>query len=238
MMDHRSSCIIDTHQVDCPQDGILNANSYFLPFSVVTSPRKLINATNVTEDVFIRITAHLCNQESCEKVETFPPPTKQCENIVKSVKYVVYHDGVQGIESVDLFVHIQKSSPRGKPFRQFHEYVHFWSRDNATLETNLTPLSGNPGYLVGRPVRVGLYSASETEPIILEDNQLLSTFDIGEGGLCDLEGDAQRCDTDGEIFLQQTFQFVLGSLFCSDRTGGWVALFILTKPLSQRSVQS
>ena len=91
MMDHRSSCIIDTHQVDCPQDGILNANSYFLPFSVVTSPRKLINATNVTEDVFIRITAHLCNQESCEKVETFPPPTKQCENIVKSLanSYIV-----------------------------------------------------------------------------------------------------------------------------------------------------
>ena len=108
------------------------------------------------------------------------------------MKYVVYHDGVQGIESVDLFVHIQESSPLGKHFRQFHEYVYFWSRDNATLETNLSPLSGNPGYQVGREVRVGLYSASETEPIILEDNQLLSTFDMGEGGLCDLEGDAQR----------------------------------------------
>ena len=191
MMDYQSSCVIDTHQADCALDGILNANSYFL-FNVVTSPGKLINSTNDTGDIFIPITAHLCSKESCEKVETFPKPTKQCENIAKSVKYVVYHDGVQGIESVDLFVHIQDSSSGEKHFRQFHEYVHFWSRDNATLETSLSPLSGNPGYLVGRPVRVGLYSASETEPIILEDNQLLSTFDIGEGGLCDLEGGAQR----------------------------------------------
>ena len=192
MMDHQSSCVIDTHQANCAQDGIFNANSYFLPYSVVTSPGKLINATNVTEDVFISPSAHLCSQESCEKVETFPPPTKKCENIVKSVKYVVYHDGVQGIESVDLFVHIQDWSPPGRHFRQFHSYVHFWSRDNATLETGHTPLSGNPGYLVGRPVRAGLYSSAETEPIILEDNQLLSTFDIGEGGLCDLGGGAQR----------------------------------------------
>ena len=87
---------------------------------------------------------------------------------------------------------MQDSSPPGRHFRQFHEYVHFWSRGNTTLETSTTPLSGNPGYLVGRPVRAGLYSSAETEPIILEDNQLLSTFDIGEGGLCDLEGGAER----------------------------------------------
>ena len=196
MMDRQSACIIDTHQANCAQDTILNANSYFLPFQVVTSPRKVSNATNSTGAIFIPINAHLCNEATCEKVEKLPEPTKQCENIVKSVKYVVYHDGVLGIESVDLFVHIQESSPSPPLLVQVHEYVHFWSRDNASLESLETAgpsLSGNPGYLVGRRVRAGLYTPMDDEHLMLEESNLLSTFDIGQGGLCSLEKDAVRC---------------------------------------------
>ena len=62
--------------------------------------------------------------------------------------------------------------------------------------------SGNPGYLVGKPVRAGLYlasSTSEVEAVIMEDNTLVSTFsavvttitstDGGDGG--EMEGIAQ-----------------------------------------------
>ena len=99
MRDRQSSCLVDMETADCEQDDILNANSYFQPFSVVASPKLFAQrdggvGNSSQQGVFLPVTAHACRGDVCEAVTSFPAPTSSCENLVQRVQYVVHHEVV------------------------------------------------------------------------------------------------------------------------------------------------
>ena len=195
MEDQKTSCTLDLDKMDCHLDETLNANFYFKTFAIIASPKQYFKqnkkATDGSKDeAFVDITAHLCGDDGgCDKVSSYAEPTKDCKNIVEQVKYHIYHDGVNGIQYVDLFINLHSPAPETSHIVQSFNYKHFWSHENIT---EAVELSGNPGYLVGKPVRAGYLDSSDLEPVILEDSGAVSTFHLGHDGLCHFDMDQDR----------------------------------------------
>ena len=136
MRDRQSSCLVDMETADCEQDDILNANSYFQPFSVVASPKLFAQrgggaGNSSQEGVFLPVTAHACRGDVCEAVSSFPAPTSTCDNLVQRVQYVVRHEGA-AVQSVQVFIQLSSAQPGEKYLRQHHGYQHYWARENVT----------------------------------------------------------------------------------------------------------
>ena len=157
---------------------------------IVSNPRYLVqrNDSDSDDDMFLALNGYLCNNNDCKPVSSFSAPTKECANIVQSVRMDIFHSGPDGIDSVDVFVSLTSKQSEQKYLHQSYEYRHYWLSENVTETTVM--LSGNPGYLVGKPVRAGYYDGAETR--ILEDNQALSVFTVPANGLCDFENSFPR----------------------------------------------
>ena len=135
--DYKSSCLIHLQSDTCQQNHLLNGNSYFGHFFVISSPRLFISrnaSTSENSEIFLNVNAHICTADGCKNVTQVPNPTKNCENIVKMIKYEIFHDGSNGIHSVDLFIYLSQSLGE-KYFHQKYEYKHFWTSENATGKT-------------------------------------------------------------------------------------------------------
>ena len=189
------SCTLDLDLMDCHLDTILDANFYLKTFAIISSPKQYFRqkkkiADENKDEAFVDINAHLCGDGGCDKVASYAEPTKDCRNIVERVKYHIYHDGVNGIQYVDLFITLH-SSLETTHIVQDYNYKHFWTNENIT---EAVELSGNPGYIVGKPVRAGYLDASDLEPVILEDSGAVSTFDLGHDGLCHFDMNQERSD--------------------------------------------
>lgn len=77
-----------------------------------------------------------------------------CINLVENVKYNFYHNGTTGLKKVDLFLILKSVSftfPEELEFSQTIEINFIWW--NHTLNYS-SYLSGNPGYLVGKPILI------------------------------------------------------------------------------------
>ena len=196
MQDFKSSCVINLEEVKCEENGVLDGNSFLSLYSIVSSPSHLIRGNESVEDVkdrmFATINSRLCDGNSCKKVISPPKPSTSCDNIVESVMIHIYHEGPKGIQSVDLFVTLTNRQSEQKYLQQRYEYRHFWVSEN---NTETVTLSGNPGYLVGKPLRAGYYDGSELSPSISEDSKALSVFRVQRDGLCDFQNKDLRSVT-------------------------------------------
>ena len=116
---------------------------------------------------------------------------KDCKNIVESVHYNIFHSGVEGINAIDAFIKLTNLT---KPnFHQTFSYRSFWSQDN---KTTTSPRSGNPGYLVGKPVLSGSMNTSTAGEYFIDDQveagRKLTLFVPGSSGKCDFNARAAR----------------------------------------------
>lgn len=93
---------------------------------------------------------------------------KYCENIVKKVHYNFYHTGVEGFVKIDLLAHLYDFSYEldalGTEYSQQFS-VNFWWVNQTRNFSSL--LSGNPGYLIGKPILTGkvVNMGNETQPV-------------------------------------------------------------------------
>lgn len=116
---------------------------------------------------------------------------KDCKNIVESVHYNIFHSGVEGINAIDAFIKLTNLT---KPnIHQTFSYRSFWSQDN---KTTTSPRSGNPGYLVGKPVLSGSMNTSTAGEYFIDDQveagRKLTLFVPGSNGKCDFNARAAR----------------------------------------------
>ena len=194
MEDHHSSCLVSLREADCAKDQILNANSYFNLFRVISSPGRYNSSSG--PEVFVKMSAYLCRGGKCSPVTQYAAPSKRCSSLVSSVRYDIFHGGVEGITEVQLYLSLVDREEVGEELLQEHEYRHFWTGENMT---DLVRISGNPGYRLDRPLRAGYWDTSGAQPLIRLDRAALSLFRVRTSGLCDLEGRHDRCD--GSIVL-------------------------------------
>ena len=119
---------------------------------------------------------------------------KDCKNIVERVHYNIFHSGIDGIDAVEAYIKLSNRTNRN--FKQIFSYRNFWSHENTTDSSPRTTRSGNPGYLVGKPVLSGGLLTSPTGESYIDDlvepGRKLSLFTPGPGGVCDFNAGALR----------------------------------------------
>ena len=209
MEDFQSSCTLNLEDFPCSEEEILDGNSHFKNFDIVASPSFYDSQSNDSldsnfdENAFVKIKTFLCDDKICDsftEVTKIPRPTEKCENLVKSLKYNIYHDGTNGIDSVELFITISKRKNQEKYFSQDYAYNHFWTSENVTENYSK---SGNPGYLAGKPVISGHLVENEEQPFIELNPKTLSVSEAGNDGLCDLNTVENRVPIEFGLNIKQ-----------------------------------
>ncbi|XP_076822512.1 tectonic-3-like [Clavelina lepadiformis] len=139
----------------CNTDYSLDFAFYAEGFKIVPSP-SLLNLTgnseilfNDTELVSISASCTLNNINTTECVSpVYNATTTQCENVVTSATYTIGTNGTNGISSVDLQIDLSMIGEASFPLTQQFA-INFVSIQNTGT---VLQLSGNPGYLIGRPL--------------------------------------------------------------------------------------
>lgn len=103
-----------------------------------------------------------------------------CTNIVKGLKYVIGHNGSAGINTIDAYFFIGNAS---HAFYQYFEVKYNW------IDTNNIKVfirSGNPGYMIGKPIIIGISHVNKSDDIFLNKTDSFLTLPFaGKNGECD-----------------------------------------------------
>lgn len=103
-----------------------------------------------------------------------------CINIVKGLKYIISHNGSAGINNIDAYFHIGNAS---RAFYQYFEVQYRWIDMD---KTKIFARSGNPGYLIGKPIIVGLSRTNKSDEILFNKSDAFLTLPLtGKNGECD-----------------------------------------------------
>lgn len=139
MNDFHSSCYRSVLNLtkDCLTNPYLNSNHY-KSLNFVSK-----NSSNQSESnkLYIDITS------TDSKSTTYDSAKKICRNAVQSVHYTVWHNGSDGVIKVEVVLQTVDLRPSTKWLKQWFEVAFLWSNRSEAIE-----LSGNPGYIVGKPV--------------------------------------------------------------------------------------
>ena len=187
MEDHTSSCLVPLDRSTCEYFPILDANTYFKGFQVVASPSFFDPSSNDSleglDASVVPVQPYICQDDECSstlEVSEVTKPNAKCQNVVSMVTYNIHHQGVEGIQSVKVFLRLEDQGENQHFLLQTVAYRHFWVRDNDTAE----PLSGAPGYQTLRPVRVATFEGTTSTMIPLTGG--LTLLAAGAGGECEL----------------------------------------------------
>nr|XP_031847712.1 tectonic-3 [Nomia melanderi] len=172
---------------ECLQTELNNSNKFLFPlafnnFTVVTSP-PLLNETyietsdqNCPRNVCLTLNNYYCKRSWKECNDTVLSgfcTNKTCYNIVTSVRYLIVHNGSMGINSVNVYFAIGNVS---QSFYQQFEVVYEWS--DLDKEKSFS-LSGNPGYMIEKPLIVGtLNKTNNIKSIIFNKNDSFLTLPV------------------------------------------------------------
>ncbi|XP_063398694.1 tectonic-1-like isoform X4 [Mytilus trossulus] len=113
---------------------------------------------------------------------TYNTGTSTCQNVVTQVKYEMTYDGTNGISTADVRFVLQDITTTNLPLFQT-----FTSKFTGVNDVNVTERSGNPGYIVGKPVRAGIRYINESfgnRNIIVENGYDLSLVKSSATGTC------------------------------------------------------
>ncbi|CAC5424958.1 TCTN1_3 [Mytilus coruscus] len=113
---------------------------------------------------------------------TYNTSTATCQNVVTQVEYEITHDGTNGISTADVKFVLQDITTSNLPLSQT-----FTSKFTGVNDVNVTERSGNPGYIVGKPVRAGIRYINESfgnRMIIVENGYDLSLVKSSATGTC------------------------------------------------------
>uniref|UniRef100_A0A1Y1JWQ1 Tectonic-1-3 N-terminal domain-containing protein n=1 Tax=Photinus pyralis TaxID=7054 RepID=A0A1Y1JWQ1_PHOPY len=190
----RSVCI----QTNLSEGNIhLQIETYFQNISVIKAPQ-FFNVSEISscpKNVCLPIEVKEC-RENCAPLSPQTATTCQfystqfnCSNLAHKIIYNLYHNGTYGLTTVELLLHLKDlvHAPDHRfEFEQEFQVNFFW-RDSTANYSQL--LSGNPGYLLGKPVLVGTVNGSRIErnSSVFRENFL--TFPASRSGLCVLNDD-------------------------------------------------
>lgn len=177
LRDFNSTCyqLFKNLTEECPKVQLLNAN-YYKSFRFIS--RNFMNKSD-TNQVIIDI-----NPDKNFDQPFIDSKTKECKNVVKSVHYIILHNGSNGIIEANLKVDFTHLKPDTKWFKQSFSTTFLWFNKSDGFD-----LSGNPGYLVGKPILAAFMMKDKTNltqnlngyPIMTHSNR----------GFCDLNSNKE-----------------------------------------------
>lgn len=164
------------------------------------------------------INLSLCDENliSCEQVSYDDPrlshtchfslynSEQTCTQIVKKAKYNIYHNGTQGLTEIHLQLNLTNVTfyitDDNEQYEQFFEVNFLWYNHQQNF-TNL--LSGNPGYIIGKPILVANVNCSTlnktkdrtTFDFIVNDHNVSDNFLVipaNINGYCTLNNNIYR----------------------------------------------
>lgn len=143
-------------------------------------------------NVCLQLESHYCfdSWNNCSKNESVNPPIGNCNNgscvnVVKNVRYVIMHNGLKGINGLKVYIKFGNVSEK---FYQKFQVEYKWFGDN---ESAVYQLSGNPGYIFGKPIVLGNLLTNKTDGIdrsyfkVDDTKRYLSLPVAAKNGICD-----------------------------------------------------
>lgn len=166
-------------QVDLSQENSQLSLKYYIDNVRFVAVPKLFNITKYKDkllescpkNVCLSITPKICDESftHCANLSkndsrinircnlSIKDKSTTCVSVVKKLKYIFYHNGTKGLTDILLLTYLDEISYEfGTDVPQINQdfFVNFfWS--NITTK-RLVSLSGNPGYLIGRPIAIGI----------------------------------------------------------------------------------
>ncbi|XP_063242077.1 tectonic-1 [Bacillus rossius redtenbacheri] len=205
LRDWSSSCTRAVPAEDCGSAGGLGTAGYHEGVGVVAAPH-LVNATLLPDvrqvcmqNVCVPVTPYLCADVSdaadCSKHDNISVPIRDedsgsCMNIVRKVRYVLTHNGTQGIVHVGAYFSLTDIPVSQRFVTQTFSVSFRWDREGEAAHRR----SGRRGYIAGRPLLLGRKVAcpspdgpeEEIEVVEFEDsNRWLTIPRAMPDGKCD-----------------------------------------------------
>ena len=155
----------------CHQNNLNNKNLFLFPltfsnFTIVALPTKFSSQfllQNCPPNICHSINYSICTDswKFCKKNKTVNGlcSGNVCYNVAKKVRYIIYHNGSEGIKNIE--VHFQLANV-SNIFKQEFEVQYSWIGINQSL---IFERSGNPGYIAGKPIFVGTEMSNKTGDI-------------------------------------------------------------------------
>ncbi|XP_028046293.1 tectonic-1 [Monomorium pharaonis] len=175
----------------CIQNVLTNTNPYlfvvtFTNFSVIKS-LPLFDDTYITKqicqsNICLPIRTHYCLKSFSVCNKTRVPGfcmNSTCINIVMGLKYIIVHNGSAGINSIDAYFNIGNAS---HAFYQYFEVKYNWIDSK---DTQVSIRSGNSGYVMGKPIIIGISHTNNSEDIFFNRTDGFLTLPLaGKNGEC------------------------------------------------------
>ncbi|XP_049864585.1 tectonic-1-like [Schistocerca gregaria] len=176
----------------CDADDGLSAAWYYKHFSILADPLS-VNQSHLDtflescpNNTCLQIIPFFCDgtstdMDECVEGDEIETPSLdndmiRCTNVVQTVKYVVHHNGSEGILKMEAFFWLINITLTEQVFTQDFEILFTWfGKQRKPFQR-----SGRPGYIFGKPIMAGKKvfqpSAQEQEPdreaIMLSDDPL------------------------------------------------------------------
>lgn len=156
----------------CLQTELIDTNKFLFPatfnnFTIVVSPH-LLNETYIQLDqicpknVCLTLNSYYCKHywKTCSNnIILGSCSNGTCYNIVTGVKYLIVHNGSMGINNIDVYFNIGNVSQN---FYQQFIVTYEWAELDKEKSFSL---SGNPGYIIGKPLIIGTLKINKTNNI-------------------------------------------------------------------------
>lgn len=164
MTDQSVGCARRFASLPCAAGSVLDPSVYYSPSTFQISAKPI---SNTSEATLVNIT--LCN--STESIPAITMNGTNCLNAALEVSYTISYNGTSGISSA--CVSFTQGTVSGTSlFQSFKiSFIAIETVVNTTFSR-----SGNPGYLVGKPLRTSLIS-SGNRSLVTDQLTLLSTED-------------------------------------------------------------
>ncbi|XP_050315097.1 tectonic-3 [Anthonomus grandis grandis] len=143
LQDAKSSCgqtVLDG------TNSLLNFSTFYDRIRVISNP-KILNLTGGVPVESLQCDRNLKNCSN-KKVSALFCQQNRCQNALKKLHYRLYHNGTGGVQKVLLLAHLD--NVRGE-FSQEYSLEFLWLN---TTRNYSKIFSGNPGYIVGKPVLI------------------------------------------------------------------------------------
>ncbi|XP_016838374.1 tectonic-3 [Nasonia vitripennis] len=153
----------------CHQNNLNNKNVFLFPsnfsnFTIVALPLKFNSQfllQNCPNNICRAINVSYCSDSwtHCKKnitVQSYCTEKSVCYNIVKKMRYMIYHNGSEGIQNIEVQIQLANISDS---FKQEFEIFYKWIGLNQSL---VFERSGNPGYIAGKPILIGTQTVNKT----------------------------------------------------------------------------
>ncbi|XP_073987663.1 tectonic isoform X2 [Rhodnius prolixus] len=191
-----SVCLVQSpaSRKSCENNNALNA-AKLINTTLISNPL-LVNISNleaISEEHLVTISTILCvDGNGCLETKQIPEPiydhtSNLCRNTIKSVQYVIRHNGTSGIKEAQCTITLHNIY-LNVAFKQEYKVTFEWAKN----ESNIFERSGTPGYIDGKPVITGNLvknkvgdKLEERVYINNEGKQWLSFPKGSKSGLCD-----------------------------------------------------